>query len=77
MVKRLELNKPLKVKAIYIKGNSKPLRDRCVYIAGNFLVVAKDEEDTAPTWYNVDQVNKLEGVEQIPEPPRQQRAYFF
>lgn len=77
MVKRLDLNKPLKVKGIYIKGNSKPLHDRICFIAGNFLIVAKDENDTAPTWYNVDQVNKLEGVEQIPEPPRRTGAYFF
>ena len=75
-MKRLELTKPLKAKAIYLKGNSKPLRDRIIFIAGNFLVVAKDEEDTAPTWYNVDQVNRLEGVEQMQEPRRQQ-AYFF
>ena len=75
-MKRLELTKPLKAKAIYLKGNSKPLRDRIIFIAGNFLVVAKDEEDTAPTWYNVDQVNRLEGVEQMQEPRRQQ-AHFF
>ena len=70
MMKRLELNKPLKVKAIYLKGNSKPLRNRIVYIAGNFLIVGQNEEDTAPTWYNMDKVEKLEGVEQIPDPPR-------
>ena len=69
-MERLNTNKPLRAKAIYLKGNSKPLRDRCVYIAGNFLVVAQDEEDTAPTWYNVDKVERLEGVEVIPEPPR-------
>lgn len=74
---RLNITKPLKVKALYLKGNSKPLHDRIVYIAGNFLIVGQDEEDTAPTWYNMDKIDKLEGVEQIPEPPRQQRAYFF
>ena len=77
MVKRLDINKPLKVKGIYIKGNSKPLHDRICFIAGNFLIVAKDENDTAPTWYNVDQVNKLEGVEQIPEQRSAQQIRFF
>ena len=70
-MERLNLSRPLKAKAIYIKGNSKPLRDRTVFIAGNFLIVAKDAEDTAPTWYNVDQVNRLEGVTQ--EPPQATR----
>ena len=74
---KLELTKPYKAKAIHLKGSSKALRDRIVFIAGNFLVVAQDMNDTAPTWYNVDQVNRLEGVEQIAEPPQQRRAVFF
>lgn len=69
-MKKLNIDKPLKVQALYLKGNNKPLRNRIVFIAGNFLIVAQDEEDTAPTWYNVDKVDKLEGVEQIPDPPR-------
>ena len=69
-MKKLNIDKPLKVQALYLKGNSKPLRNRIVFIASNFLIVAQDEEDTAPTWYNVDKVDKLEGVEQIPDPPR-------
>jgi hypothetical protein len=74
---KLELTKPYKAKAIHLKGSSKPLRDRIVFIAGNFLVVAQDMNDTAPTWYNVDQVVKLEGVEQIPEQRSAQQIRFF
>lgn len=70
MQQGISINKPLKAKAIYFKGNNKPLRDRLIYIAGNFLVVAQDENDTAPTWYNVDKVERLEGVEHLPTPPR-------
>ncbi len=78
MQQRINVNKPLRVKAIYLKGsNNKPLRDRIVWIAYNFLVVAQDENDTAPTWYNVDKVDKLEGVEEIPDKPRRQQAIFF
>jgi hypothetical protein len=77
-MQRININKPLKCKAIYLKGNNnKPLRDRHIYIAGNFLIVGQDENDTAPTWYNVDQVVKLEGVEEIPAHPRKTGAYFF
>lgn len=68
-MERLNVNKPLRVQAIYFKGNGKPLRDRIVWVAANFLVVARDENDTAPTWYNVDKVDRLEGVEQMKEQP--------
>lgn len=64
-MKKLNLNKPLEVQAIYFKGNSKPLRNRIVFIADNFLIVGQDEEDTAPTWYNMDKVEKLEGVTEL------------
>lgn len=66
-MKRLNVNKPLRVKAIHIKGSSKPLHDRVVYIADNFLIVGQDEGDTAPTWYNIDKIDKLEGVKELEE----------
>jgi len=36
-----------------------------VYLADNFLIVAQDENDTSPTWYNIDTVERLEGVAEI------------
>ncbi len=72
------INKPLRAKSIYFKdGNNKPLRDRLVWITSAFLVVAQDENDTAPTWYNVDMVERLEGVEEITDTTRRQRAVFL
>ena len=66
MLKRyLELDKPLKVQLIRFLGNKEPERDRVVFVAGNFVIVAKDENDTAPTWYNVDLIASLEGVTHI------------
>ena len=79
-MKKLVINKPLRVASIFFKGKQQPLRNRIVWMAGNFLVVAKDENDTAPTWYNVDRVDRLEGVEQTPEPSRtrlEQRISIF
>ena len=66
-MQRISIDKPLRVKAIYLKGNTEPLQDKLVWIAYNFLVVAQDENDTAPTWYNVDNVDRLEGVEELPK----------
>jgi len=77
-MQNLNTNRPLKAKAIYLKGNNnKPLRDRCIYIAGNFLIVGQDENDTAPTWYSVDQVIKLEGVEVPPATRNPQQIRLF
>lgn len=79
-MERLIANKPLRAAAIYFKGKQQPLRNRIVWVAGNFLVVAKDENDTAPTWYNVDRIDRLEGVEQMREAPQtrlEQRIAFF
>ena len=45
MQQRANINKPLRVKAIYLKGNNKPLLDRIVWIYYNFLVVAENEND--------------------------------
>lgn len=79
-MERLTVNKPLRAAAVFFKGKSQPLRNRIVWIAGGFLVVARDENDTAPTWYNVDRVDRLEGVEQLREYPQtrlEQRIAFF
>lgn len=62
-MQRLNLNVPLWASAVYFKNQKAPLRNRIVWVSYNFLVVAKDENDNAPTWYNVDQVSRLEGVE--------------
>ena len=77
MQQRINVNKPLRVKAIYFKGNTEPLEDKVIWIASNFLVVAHDESDAAPTWFNVDNVDRLEGVEVIPTKPKQQQIVFL
>lgn len=77
---KLLTNKPLLARAIFFKGDTEPLRDRLVWPAGNFLVVAKDETDEAPTWYNLDKIDRMEGVMRIREQPQtrlEQRITFF
>ena len=76
-MKRLDINKPLKVHELFLKGHKKPISDCVVFIAGNFLVVGVDEEDTAPTWYNVDLIDRLVGVEEIKTQARMASAYYF
>ena len=76
-MQRISIDKPLRVKAIYLKGNTEPLQDKLVWIAYNFLVVAQGENDTAPTWYNVDNVDRLEGVEELPAPRKMGAPVFL
>ena len=59
--------RPLKARAIYFKGSQEPLINRIIWVAGNFLVVANDKDDTAPTWFNVAKIDRLEGVEEMEE----------
>ena len=76
-MEKLNIYRPLRAQAIYLKGNSKPLRDRIIFVSSNFLIVGKDINDTAPTWYNIDLVNRLEGVEPIDGPRHNQQIRFF
>ncbi len=72
-MQRVNTNRPLKAAAIFLKGNKEPLTDKDIFITERFLVVASEWEDEAPVWYNLDNVDRLEGVT-IPEPQRQSEA---
>lgn len=50
------------VEALYIKGQEEPIKDCAVFFLDNFVIVATDQNETAPTWYNINIVEKLEGV---------------
>lgn len=77
MQQRANINKPLRAKAIYLKGNDKPLLDKIVWIYYNFLVVAENENDFSPTWYNIDMIDRLESVEEMVDKARQTRISIF
>lgn len=68
-------NRLLKVKRIVLKNGKKPVSDCVVWMNGAFAVVGTDETDTAPTWYNVDTIEKMEGVEVME--PRKARTVFL
>ena len=61
-MQRINTNRPLKVERIYLKGHVQPIENCEVFIMDRFLIVSKDE-NTAPTWYNLDCIEKLVGVE--------------
>lgn len=61
--------KPMFARAIYLKGNPQPLENRAIAVVGRFLIVADSLNDTAPTWYNVDGVDRIEGAEKLREEP--------
>ena len=59
---KVDLNKPLQVDLIYIKGRPDPIQNRVVFMLDNFIIVADNMNDTAPTWYNVNLIERLVGV---------------
>ena len=54
------------VDAIYLKDGSK-IGTSVISFMGGFVIVAKDNDDVSPTWYNVDQVERMEGVYLVPD----------
>lgn len=63
-------NRPLLAKEVYIVNTPEPIKNCVVWIAGTFVVIGRDENDTAPTWYNSRIVTKLKGAQVLREPPR-------
>ena len=63
-------NRPLLAKEVYIVNTPEPIKNCVVWIAGNFVVIGRDENDTAPTWYNAKLICKMTGVEALREPPQ-------
>lgn len=59
---KINFNKPLQVEAVYIKGQPDPIKNCAVFILDRFVVIEADPEGTSPIWYNVNLVEKLEGV---------------
>lgn len=75
-MQKIYTNRLLRIDAVYIRGNSKPLRDRYAFIFGRFLILGESEDDSKPKWYNLDRIDRLEGVEQLPA-ARYSQAVFW
>ena len=58
----INTNKPLQAEAVYFKGQPEPFKNCVVFLLDHFVIVARDHNDTAPTWYNVSLIDKMEGV---------------
>lgn len=51
----------IKVDTITFK-DATALHNKMVYITDRFIIVADSETDTAPTWYNIDLIDRMDGV---------------
>lgn len=65
MVKALPKTSALKVQTITFTDSTglEPKHNVLVWLKDNFVVVALDESDSSPTWYNVAVIFSLRGVE--------------
>lgn len=67
MIQSLPRNAILSVQTINFMGSAEhvPLHDKYVWLNGDFIIVANDINDSAPTWYNVATVASMDGVEVV------------
>jgi len=59
----LSFSKPLKVARLYLWESGVPETNKIVWINDHFLVMADDKKDSPRTWYAIDKVRLMEGVE--------------
>lgn len=69
------VNTPLKVECIYFKDNAEPLKNKTVWPLEGFLLVANDTSEL-PTWYNIDLIERMEGVTADKKPVKTKAAFF-
>ena len=63
---KLNTNQPLLAKFIYLKGDEAPMKNRLIWITDRFIITAKNQNDICPTWYNIDMIDRMLGVEALP-----------
>lgn len=73
---RLRFNNPVRCQSVCLKDGSK-LNDCLVYILDFFVIVAIEGQEDAPTWYNADLIERLEGVQSIPDQKKNNNNIFF
>lgn len=77
MAAQIDSTKPLHVKLIHL-ANGDTLEDKTVFIVSGFLIVEADNPEQAPTWYNLQNVEALQGVTMPEQPAKpQQRIVRF
>ncbi len=60
-------NQILKAESVHFKDDiHEPIFDCTCAIIQGFLVIENENEDVPPTWYNIDLIERMKGVETIP-----------
>ena len=58
----INTNKTLHAEAVYFKGQPDPIRNCVVFLLDPFVIIARDQHDTQPDWYNVQLIERMEKV---------------
>ena len=64
-MKKINTNKVFHAESIYFNSGEAALHDKMILFVDNFLIVGNDVNDTAPTMYNVNEIKKIEGAEDL------------
>lgn len=64
---REDTNMAFRVRQVWTRGDtdSPEFENVIVYFAGDFIVVAKSENDSSPTWINHNDVLLMRGVREL------------
>lgn len=67
MMQTIPRNAILRVRTIHFMDGveHEPISDVFAWVTDNFIIVANDINDTAPSWYNVATVASMEAVEVV------------
>lgn len=71
---KINPNRMLTATAVYFKDDKKPIYNCILFVLDRFLIVGMDPDDDAPTWYNIDTIDRITGVNHwtAPEPKKTQ-----
>lgn len=63
MIKLIRASRFFMAESIHLKGKEEPIENSFVCFTDRFAIVSPDAEGIKPTWYNIDQIDKIVGIE--------------
>ena len=73
-MKLINTSRPFKVAAVVLRSGE-ILADKIIMLSDNFIVVFTGEDDSAPTWYNITEVLRLDRVEVYSPSPAPRKSH--
>ncbi len=71
---KINPNRLLTATAVYFKDDKAPIKNCVLFILDKFVIIGTDPDDDAPTWYSINLIDHITGVNYwtAPEPKKTQ-----